>query len=1133
MEGSFLGCARTPSYIVMPKIAFSSSAKESFGGIMKGKLGRLLNLVLISVVGCTAAWAQATAQISGTVKDQSGAVLPGVEITATQTETGIARNAVSNESGTYILSNLGLGPYRLEVALPGFRTYVQTGIVLQVNSSPVVNAVLEIGQVAETVEVEANAAMVETRSVGIAQIIENERILELPLNGRNVTELITLTAGAVQSGLPAAMNFDTGRFISVNGGVGYGVSYNLDGAPHTDQYSGLGQPFPFPDALQEFKVETSGVTAQNGGQSGAYVNSVTKSGTNDLHGDLFEFVRNDLFNARNYFALTGSSLKRNQFGGTLGGPIMQNKLFFFGGYQGTTTRQDPANTRSFVPTKEMLAGDFTTFASGACNASGQVNLKAPFFDNRIDPTLFSKAALNIASKLPPAQDPCGQVTYGNILHRNDGQVVGRVDYQASTRHSLFGRYLATWYKVAVPYDLNQNLLSTADRGYNNASHALTLGSTYLAGPNMVNSFRLAGGLTYVTRVGASIFSAPDVGINAYSYLPHFIALTVGTAANGFSVGCGTCTYSTFNNYNVQINDDLSIQRSSHQIVFGGVVSRAYSNGMSNVLSSGTYNFNGQQTGLALADFLTGRLNTFSQSGPALMLTHRYYIGFYAQDTWNVTPRLTANYGLRWEPYFPQVLDDKRIYNWDYNRFKQGAKSAVFKGAPAGFDYPGDPGFPGNTGIHRDLKMFQPRVGLAWDVNGDGRMSVRASYGIAYTFLPLVLQIDTANSPPWGNSVQLTTPAGGFDNPWLGYPGGNPFPTEFNADTPFVKGGLYNNTPYDIKNTYAQSWNLGVQREVARNWLVSATYTGSTTLHLWTQQQLNSGVFMGFGACAINGVNYTTCSTPQNLAARRKLTLENPQEGPYFTLLSQFDSGGTMSYHGMLLNVERRAAKGITVSSNYTWSHCIGDLTDFNGSGPNPGQDDWQDDNNRRGDRANCVSDRRHVFNLTAVAESPQFANNRLRAAGSGWRLSLIHRRSSGRYLNITSGIDNSLTGKSNQRAQQVLANPYGDTSGRPGTNFLNPAAFKIPATGAFGNVDRNSVEGPGTWSFDTALSRVFRFRETQRLEVRAEAFNILNRFRSDTSTANAFSTAVNGSTFGVIRTALEPRIMQFALKYIF
>src|SRR5712664_2372866 len=209
---------------------------------------RVLSGILLSCLTCTVVWGQSTAQISGTAKDQSGAVLPGVELTATQTATGIARSVVTNETGSYVLPNLPIGPYRLEVSLPGFRTYVQTGIVLQVNSNPVINAVLEVGQVTETVEVQANAAMVETRSVGIAQVIENERIMELPLNGRNVTELITLTAGAVQAGLPAAMNFDTGRFISVNGGVGYGVSYNLDGAPHTDQYSGLGQPFPFPDA---------------------------------------------------------------------------------------------------------------------------------------------------------------------------------------------------------------------------------------------------------------------------------------------------------------------------------------------------------------------------------------------------------------------------------------------------------------------------------------------------------------------------------------------------------------------------------------------------------------------------------------------------------------------------------------------------------------------------------------------------------------------------------------------------------------------------------------------------------------------------------------------------------------------
>jgi hypothetical protein len=1110
---------------------------------MKSTWTCVVAVVMVAALASTAAFGQASAQISGTVKDQSAAVLPGAEITATQTDTGIARTTISNENGFFNLPNLALGPYRVEVSLPGFRTFVQTGIALQVNSNPVINAVLEVGQVAETVEVQANAAMVETRSVGIAQIIENERILELPLNGRNVTELITLTAGAVQSGAPAAMNFDTGRFISVNGGVGYGVSYNLDGAPHTDQYSGLGQPFPFPDALQEFKVESSGVTAQNGGQAGAYVNSVTKSGTNEFHGDLFEFVRNDLFNATNYFALvdpnTGrkakSTLKRNQFGGTIGGPLVKNRVFFFAGYQGTTTRQDPASARAFVPTKEMLAGDFTTFASAACNSTGAVNLRSPFNGNRIDPASFSPAALKIASLLPPAQDACGQVTYGNMLHRNDGQIVGRVDYQQSPKHSLFARYLATWYRVEVPYNLNHNLLSTADRGYDNDSHALTVGSTYLVGPNTVNSFRLAGGLTHVTRVGAEFFGPSDIGVNAYSYIPKYMSVTVGTGATGFSVGCGTCTYSVFNNYNVQVNDDISIQRGDHQIVFGGVVSRAYSNGKSNFQSPGAYNFNGQQTGLPIADFLTGKLNTFTQSGPALMLTHRYYLGFYAQDTWKLKPRLTANFGLRWEPYLPQVLDDSRIYNWDYDRFQQGTKSTVFKNAPAGFFYPGDPGFPGKTGVKRDLKIFQPRLGLAWDVNGDGRTSVRASYGLAYTFLPLVLQIDTANAPPWGNSVQLTTPGGGFDNPWQGYAGGNPFPTVFNADTPFVRGGLYNNTPHDLKNTYAESWNLSVQHQVASNWLLSTTYTGSSTFHLWTQRQMNSGVYFsnGTNTCVLpNGTTITgangQCSTLGNLAARRKLTVENPQEGPYFTLMSQFDSGGTMNYHGLLVNIERRAARGVTVSGNYTWSHCIGDLTDFNGSGPNPGQDDWQDDNNRRADRGNCVSDRRHVFNMTGVAQTPSFSNSTLRAIGSGWRLSIIYRRSSGSPLNITSGVDNSLTGKGNQRAQQVLADPYGDSSERPGTNFLNPKAFAIPATGTFGNVARNSVRGVGSWDFDTALSRVFRLRESQRFEVRAEAFNVLNSFRPTNP-----STSVNGSTFGVIRTARDPRIMQFALKYVF
>src|SRR5438552_7199185 len=364
-----------------------------------------LAAVLMACLLTTTVWGQATAQISGTVKDQSGAVLPGVEITATQTDTGIIRTTVTNETGSYVLPNLAVGPHKVEAALAGFRTFVQNGIVLQVNGSPVVNPVLEVGQVSEQVEVQANAALVETHSVGIGQVMETQRIVELPLNGRNVAELMLLSGGNVQVASPsgAGRNFPDRLVISAAGGVAQGTDYTLDGYRNIDLFDGLAMPLPFPDALAEFKVETSGLTAQHG--RGSSVGAVTKSGTNEFHGDLFEFVRNDLFNARQYFAINHSTLKRSQYGGTLGGPIAKNTLLFFAGFQGTITRQDPANKQSYIPTAAMLAGDFTAFASPLCNVGRQITLKAPFVNNRVDPALFSKAALNITSRLPKTDDP--------------------------------------------------------------------------------------------------------------------------------------------------------------------------------------------------------------------------------------------------------------------------------------------------------------------------------------------------------------------------------------------------------------------------------------------------------------------------------------------------------------------------------------------------------------------------------------------------------------------------------------------------------------------------------------------------------------------------------------------------------
>src|SRR5262252_1027371 len=445
-------------------------------------------VLLIFVLGCVSAWGQATAQISGTVRDASGAVLPGADITATQTETGIVRSTISNETGSYILPTLPLGPYKLEVSLPGFRTFVQAGILLQVNSNPQINAILEVGQKSELVEVQANTALVETRTVGVGQVMETQRILELPLNGRNVTELITLGAGATSvpeySSQPRSMQGQVA--IAVAGGLPSGVNYSLDGGQHTNPYDHLSLPLPFPDALQEFKIETSALSATQGQHSGAQVSSVTKSGTNEFHGDVFEFVRNDLLNATQYFARvdpnTGkkvhSTLKRNQFGGTLGGPIVQSKLFFFGGYQGTTERSDPSNVQRFVPTPAMLTGDFRTVTSPACGKNLTLPSSLGFTNNQIDQSLLNPIAVNLAKKLPQTSDPCGLVIIGVPAKVNTHQFVGKTDWQLNSEHSVMGRVLFTKESQPVPYSLApDNLLTTFDRGRSNLAQSYALGDT--------------------------------------------------------------------------------------------------------------------------------------------------------------------------------------------------------------------------------------------------------------------------------------------------------------------------------------------------------------------------------------------------------------------------------------------------------------------------------------------------------------------------------------------------------------------------------------------------------------------------------------------------------------------------------
>jgi len=1116
-----------------------------------------VGLSLCCALTCVNAWAQATAQMSGTVHDQSGAVLPGVEVTATQTDTGISRMTVTNETGTFILPNLALGPYRLEASLPGFRTFAQAGIILQVNSNPVINPVLEVGQVSETVEVQANAALVETRTVGIGQVVENQRIVELPLNGRNAAELMLLSGGNTQAASPstAGRQFPGRLVISSAGAPAHGTDYNLDGIRHVDMYDGQAMPLPFPDALEEFKAETSGLSAQHG--RAAAVSAVTKSGTNEVHGDLFEFVRNDLFNARNYFAVKGSTLKRNQFGGTVGGPIVKNKLFFFTGFQGTTTRQDPSDTRSYIPTAAMLAGDFTAFTAPACNAGRQITLRAPFVNNRIDPSQFSKVALNIESHLPHTDSPCGEIVYGRRADENAAQIVGKGDYQLSDRHTLFARYV--WDRNSRPSAFSatpDNILNANSSGSVAHAHSGTFGSTYLVSSNMVNAFRLGVNRINSVRFNPPFFDAIDVGVkNAFTYVPDKMNVSV---TNGFSLS--GANDASFRTTTYLLSDDISWTHSVHQFAFGGMTGNSRTNSIANQQVAGNYGFNGQETGIGLADFLTGRMSDFSQGQANRFYARRYYLSTYAQDVWKVSPRITFNYGLRWSPVLP--IKDYRdpvpsIVHFDESSFLQGVRSTVFANAPAGLLFYSDPGWgtTNNNVFNPKWGIFGPHAGLAWDVEGNGRTSVRASYSLNYLDFPTQLrQGEAVNQPPWGNLTALTSPAGGLDDPWRDYPGGNPFPTTLTRNVPFVLFGQYLSQPFDVQPTYTQSWNLSVQREVVPGTLVSLSYLGSATTHMWAIQPLNNAVFVpgngdANGNCFLNGstVNYkvtagAACSTTANTQTRRRLDLISQTTGQSYGRMGTWTTGGRQMYNGMLLSVQRQSAKGITVNGNYTWAHCIGDYAGRTIFGYSLQTDEtYLDPNDRRRDRADCESvDVRQSLNLTALYETPKFGNSLLSTVVSGWRVSGIYRRSTsvgtlgsvtGAFTTartVTTGLDRALSGASNQRPNQVLANVYLDKSAGPRAQYLNPAAFAQPDLGTLGNFGRVNIDPTGTWQFDMALARVFKVTETQKVELRAEAYNVTNSFRPGSP-----NTVLNSPTFGQILTSLDPRILQFAMKWVF
>lgn len=1099
------------------------------------------------------------AQVSGQVTDGSGGAVAGAIVTMTETLRNVPHTATTNEQGQYVLPGLPVGPYRLEVRKDGFKVYSETGIALQVNDHVTLNAALQLGSITETVEVSAAAAMVQTENASVSNVVDAERISDLPLNGRYATQLILISGASMMApggDETGSKNFYSSVTISVAGGQANATNYLLDGGDNNDTFSNVNLPLPFPEALQEFSVETSSLPARNGLHPGGVVNLVTKSGTNNLHGTLFEFYRDGAFNAEPHSFLTASgatrdNLLRNQFGGVIGGRIIKDKLFYFAGYQGTRQHSASKGTAHTV-TAAALSGDFTTLESPGCTGTttGRT-LKAPFSGNMVNPSSFDPVSLKLFSGgyVPISTDPCGLLSYVLPAIDNENQEIGRVDYVFNTKHSLYGRYFIDDFLAPPPFSIN-NLILTQNPGNWERAQSLTIGDNYSFTANLVNSSHVTATRRRDNRgVNPSDINATKLGSNMFSEIPDFLLMTI---SGYFNVGCGTCAPGHFNVNTWTEADDVDWIRGRHHFAFGGLLIRSQNNTLTGYDENGTFSWTGTFTGDGLADFLLGPYASFSQSRPQQVAYRSTIPSFYGQDTMRLSRKVTLTAGLRWEPtLWPSDLFHRGSI-FDMNAFLQNRHSTVHPAAPAGMLYFGDPGVPAAFTNDHWLNLA-PRIGVAWDPSGQGKQSIRAGYGIFYDSAMVWYSQRLTSNPPVVNEIDNAKGCGTFSNPWMNYSSAtgcgssstnqNPFPA---GGTIFPGGSLWVSLPPNMRPMYMQQWNLSWQRQFFHDWVASLSYLGNRSLHVPLSYDFNAPQVTQAACAAVGGCT----NSAANETARRFLTLtaggagapQNP--GEIGGLDVGFDSGFS-NYNALLASLKHRFRKGFELDSNYTYSKCMS-IGDFNGDLRGTY---FQVQNNPRADYAVCNFDITHIFNATMVATSPFHGKGAMRWLLGGWQFAPTIRAQSGWPIDVRTGTDTSATGEGNDRPNIVPGQPLYINQWQPcnstGTTqcfvVFNKAAFQAFTTGTygFGNVGRDFLRSPGTFSADAALSRFFPISEGKQFEFRFEAFNAINHFNP--SIGNPGTTAgLNSSNFGrqsgastpsFIPSAFDPRILQFGMKF--
>ena len=1072
--------------------------------------------VLVALLVASPALAQ-TGQINGVITDNTGAIVPGATVKAVEVATGLSRETVTGADGRFIFTSLRPTTYDITAELTGFRTATRKGVLLQANENLTVNFAIELGALAETITVAGESPVVDVTSSALNEVVDSKRIVELPLQGRDAAKLSTLVAGMVLT----AVDQESGKTIpgalrlSTNGTESRQVSFRLDGTSHTDPYFQQNQPFPFPDALQEFSIQTSNYSAAQGNSAGAVVNAITRSGTNVFHGGGFGYLRDRTFNAKNFFSPEKDFLKRQQYGGYLGGPVQKGKTFFFAGWQGTRLENVGTTKTATVPTAEQRAGNFgSTVVRDPL--TGQ-----PFPNNQIPVSRFDPSSVNVLKFIPvPGGD--GRILIPRRIGQQDDQLVVKGDRTVGQKDQLTVRYFLDNFHNDPTYT-EGNLLS-----YSNPTLAATTrmqnivgGWTKTISSTLLNEARAGYNHTFSRRFPPpGVPSMQDLGVRLPIY-PALASISEINANNFFNIGDNL--EASFYRPGIELNDRAAWILGKHNMQFGGEWQRYTVEIRNQFRRAGHFQFNGNATtgtGNTLADFLLGQLSQFDQGTGEYKDYVVNYGSLFFQDDFRVTPRLTLNLGARLESTPPWHEKVGRIEMFRLSDYQSNVHSTLFPLAPRGELFRGDPGVP-EDGTEPTVLNFGPRVGFAWDITGDGKTSLRGGGGAFYDqHRDGESGNGAVNAAPWNLRLSVVRPSGPFSDPYRGRNDFNlindsvigtpqaPFPTPVLIETLDEK--------YHTPVTY--NFNLTFEREVMRGVMARAAYVGSRNRNGRITVSMNPAVATIPGA------------TTGNTDARRLFAADGIGQ---VNLQLQNRSS---NYNGMQLTLTKRFSRGFQISGNYTLSKIEGD---FAGERQLTGGEVipyymYQDPAIVRGP---LDQDHRHRFTTSWVWDLPgeNISSTPVRWVIGGWQWSGVMQYQTGRPFTVTSGTDNSLDGIGNDRAKLTAAD-FNAIPNAPCANcvwYFNPAAFATNDLGTFGNVGKGAYYGPRLHLWDMGLSKNFRFNGGQYVQFRIEFFNIFNMVNFDVPNTAVSNQATLGRITRTDPANGDPRILQFGLKFVF